>query len=69
MVLMMLGAYVAAVRFAAQGPDLDISIESMEHLPPTKEIFKTGIHYVVHHTSSACSWMPFPGCDRVSKLN
>ena len=40
-------AYVAAVRYAAQGPDLDVSIESMEHLPPTREIFKTGIHYLM----------------------
>ena len=40
-------AYVAAVRFAAQGPDLEMSLESMEHLPPTKEIFKTGIHYIM----------------------
>ncbi|WP_299625172.1 TRAP transporter permease [uncultured Tateyamaria sp.] len=43
----MLAAYVAAVRFAAQGPDLDMSLESMQHLPPTKEIFKTGIHYLM----------------------
>ncbi len=43
----MLVAYVAAVRFAAQGPDLDMSIESMENLPPTSEIFKTGIHYLM----------------------
>ena len=40
-------AYVAAVRFAAKGPDLEMSLESMEHLPPTKEIFKTGIHYIM----------------------
>lgn len=44
---LILAAYVAAVRFAAQGPDLDMSLESMEHLPPTKEIFKTGIHYLM----------------------
>ena len=44
---LMLVAYVAAVRFAAQGPDLDMSLESMQHLPPTKEIFKTGIHYLM----------------------
>ncbi|WP_415919572.1 TRAP transporter permease [Tateyamaria sp. SN6-1] len=43
----MLVAYVAAVRFAAQGPDLDMSLESMQHLPPTREIFKTGIHYLM----------------------
>ncbi|MCP3971756.1 MAG: TRAP transporter permease [Rhodobacteraceae bacterium] len=44
---LMLVAYIAAVRFAAQGPDLDMSLESMQHLPPTKEIFKTGIHYLL----------------------
>ena len=40
-------AYLAAVRYAAQGPDLDVSIESMQDLPPTREIFKTGIHYLM----------------------
>ncbi len=44
---LMLVAYIAAVRFAAQGPDLDMSLESMQDLPPTKEIFKTGIHYLM----------------------
>ena len=44
---LILVAYIAAVRFAAQGPDLDMSLESMQHLPPTKEIFKTGIHYLM----------------------
>ena len=43
----MLIAYVAAVRYAAQGPDLDMSIDSMQHLPPTREIFKTGVHYLM----------------------
>ncbi|MEM1313633.1 MAG: TRAP transporter fused permease subunit, partial [Pseudomonadota bacterium] len=45
--LLMLVAYLAAVRFAAKGPDLDVSLESMEHLPPAREIFKTGIHYIL----------------------
>ncbi|ABG33552.1 DUF3394 domain-containing protein [Roseobacter denitrificans] len=40
-------SYIAAVRYAAQGPDLDMSIESMQHLPPTREIFKTGVHYLM----------------------
>lgn len=40
-------AYVAAVRYAADGPDLDVSIDSMQHLPPTKEIFKTGVHFLL----------------------
>ena len=39
--------YVAAVRFAAARPDLEMSIESMQHLPPAREIFKTGIHYIL----------------------
>ncbi|MEM9551120.1 MAG: TRAP transporter fused permease subunit, partial [Pseudomonadota bacterium] len=43
----MLVVYIAAVRFAARGPDLDMSLESMEHLPPAREIFKTGIHYLM----------------------
>ncbi|WP_282127599.1 TRAP transporter permease, partial [Roseobacter litoralis] len=43
----MLVAYIAAVRYAAQGPDLDMSIDSMQHLPPTREIFKTGVHYLM----------------------
>ena len=47
LVAMMGLAYVAAVRFAAKGPDLEVSVESMQHLPPTREIFKTGIHYLL----------------------
>ncbi|PYG31150.1 TRAP transporter permease [Pelagimonas varians] len=46
-VLGMAIAYVAAVRFAAKGPDLEMSLDSMQHLPPTREIFKTGIHYLM----------------------
>ena len=44
---LMLVGYVAAVRYAAQGPDLSLSLESMEELPPAREIFKTGIHYIM----------------------
>ncbi len=40
-------SYVAALAYAARQPDLEMSLESMEHLPPTKEIFKTGIHYIM----------------------
>ncbi|MFU1477641.1 TRAP transporter permease [Roseovarius sp. C7] len=47
LVVLMAVAYLAAVRFAAKGPDLDASAESMESLPPTGEIFKTGIHYIM----------------------
>ncbi len=43
----MIVAYIAAIRFAAQGPDLEMSLESMQDLPPTREIFKTGIHYIM----------------------
>ncbi|MEM0947478.1 MAG: TRAP transporter permease [Pseudomonadota bacterium] len=44
---LMLVAYIAAVRFAAQQPDLETSLDSMQHLPPVREIFKTGIHYIM----------------------
>ena len=44
---LMLAAYIAAVRYAAQVPDLDVSLQSMQELPPTREIFKTGIHYIM----------------------
>ena len=47
LVLAIAAAYVAAVWYAAQGPDLEMSLESMQHLPPTKEIFKTGVHYLM----------------------
>ena len=43
---LMLG-YVMCVRYAASGPDLEMSSESMENLPPTREIFKTGVHYLL----------------------
>ncbi|PJI86222.1 TRAP transporter 4TM/12TM fusion protein [Yoonia maricola] len=44
---MFLVAYVFAVRFAAHGPDLELSVDSMQALPPTREIFKSGIHYLL----------------------
>lgn len=46
-VLGMTVGYIFAVRFAAKGPDLEMSLDSMQHLPPTREIFKTGIHYLM----------------------
>jgi TRAP transporter 4TM/12TM fusion protein len=47
-ILMLIGAgYIAAVRFAAKGPDLEVSIESMQSLPPVREILKTGLHYLM----------------------
>ena len=39
--------YVLALKVAAAHEDLEISIESMQNLPPTREIFKTGIHYIM----------------------
>jgi len=47
MLAIMLVAYVAAVAYAARGPDLSMSIDSMEHLPPVREILKTGLHYLM----------------------
>ena len=44
---LLLFAYVMAVRQAAKVPDLDVSLESMSDLPPVREIFKTGIHYIL----------------------
>ena len=44
---LMLVAYVAALAYAARGPDLDMSLDSMERLPPTREILKTGLHYIM----------------------
>ncbi|WP_421703356.1 TRAP transporter permease [Aliiroseovarius sp.] len=46
-VVIMAVLYVFAVRFAAGQKDLEMSLESMQHLPPTREIFKTGIHYIM----------------------
>ncbi|WP_299555767.1 TRAP transporter permease [uncultured Tateyamaria sp.] len=46
-IALMLIAYIAAVQFAAKGPDLETSLDSMQHLPPVREIFKTGIHYIM----------------------
>jgi TRAP transporter 4TM/12TM fusion protein len=39
--------YVLAVRYASKGPDLEMSIDSMQHLPPTREIFKSGVYYLL----------------------
>lgn len=46
-VLLFLALYVLAVRYAAKGPDLDLSIDSMQNLPPTREIFRSGLHYLM----------------------
>ncbi len=47
-ILLLIGVgYIAAVRFAAKGPDLEVSIESMQNLPPVREILKTGLHYLM----------------------
>jgi TRAP transporter 4TM/12TM fusion protein len=47
MLILMLAAYVAAVRYAAKAPDLAKDMSASEKLPPTREIFKTGIHYIL----------------------
>ena len=44
---LILAGYVAAVKYAAKSPDLDMSLDAIQNLPPTKEIFKTGIHYLM----------------------
>lgn len=46
-VAVFLAAYVMAVRYAAQGPDLEMTVDSMQHLPPTREIFKSGVYYLL----------------------
>ena len=43
----LLGCYVAMVRYAAQGPDLELSVERMQTLPPTREIFKSGVYFLL----------------------
>lgn len=40
-------AYVAAVRLAARRPDLETSVESMHSGQSAREIFPTGIHYIL----------------------
>ncbi|PRY20961.1 TRAP transporter 4TM/12TM fusion protein [Aliiruegeria haliotis] len=47
LVALLLAAYVASVRFAAQREDLDTSLESMQNLPPARVILKTGLHYIL----------------------
>ncbi|WP_138473483.1 TRAP transporter fused permease subunit, partial [Poseidonocella sp. HB161398] len=47
LVALFLGAYVAALRHAAQRPDLEMSVSGMEHLPPAREILQTGLHYLL----------------------
>ncbi len=45
--VLMLVAYVFAVRFAAMQPDLETNLDTMQNLPPVRDIFKTGIHYIM----------------------
>lgn len=42
-----LSMYVFAVRHAAKGPALDLSIDSMQNLPPTRQILRSGLHYLL----------------------
>ena len=44
---LLLLVYLFAVRIAAGEPDLDVSLESMQHLPPTRDIFRSGIYYIL----------------------
>lgn len=44
---LLLLVYLVAVRIAAGEPDLDVSLESMQHLPPTRDIFRSGIYYIL----------------------
>lgn len=44
---LLLLVYFFAVRIAAGEPDLDVSLESMQHLPPTRDIFRSGIYYIL----------------------
>ncbi|MEJ6387880.1 TRAP transporter permease [Gymnodinialimonas ulvae] len=46
-IALFLAGYVLAVWYAAKGPDLELSVESMQNLPPTREIFKSGIYYLL----------------------
>ena len=39
--------YLFAVRIASGEPDLDVSLESMQQLPPTRDIFRSGIYYIL----------------------
>ncbi|MEM9735916.1 MAG: TRAP transporter fused permease subunit, partial [Pseudomonadota bacterium] len=39
--------YIFAVAVAAKAPDLEMSLDSMEHLPPVREIYKSGLHYLL----------------------
>ena len=44
---LLLLVYLFAVRIAAGEPDLDVSLEFMQHLPPTRDIFRSGIYYIL----------------------
>lgn len=40
-------AYIFSIRLSAQAEDLPMDLETMEHLPPFGQIFKTGLHYLI----------------------
>nr|WP_236045453.1 MULTISPECIES: TRAP transporter permease [Pseudooceanicola] len=46
-VAVFLGLYVLALRHAARAPEIDLSVEGMQHLPPTGQIFRSGLHYLL----------------------
>lgn len=47
LIAVFLGLYVWALQVAANGPDLDLSVETMQELPPTREILRSGLHYLL----------------------
>ncbi len=47
LVVLMMGLYVAAVRYASRFTDLEQNIDSLENLPPARTILKTGLHYLL----------------------
>ncbi len=47
LLVLFLLTYVLLVRIAAKRPDLDLSIDGMQHLPPTREILRSGLHYLM----------------------
>ncbi|PPC77552.1 C4-dicarboxylate ABC transporter [Pokkaliibacter plantistimulans] len=42
-----LGVYVLALRYSAKVPDLPSSVDSIQSLPPMREIFRSGLHYLL----------------------
>ncbi|PTX03476.1 TRAP transporter permease [Pararhodobacter aggregans] len=47
LIALFLLVYVLLVRIAARQPDLDLSVEAMQHLPPLPVILRSGFHYLM----------------------